>query len=186
MALQPKRRRFTVADYHRMARAGILNEDDRVELIDGEVIEMPPLGPRHAGCVNHLTRLFVQALGEAAVVTIQNPVRLGQHDEPQPDVAILRPRADFYASRHPCPEDVFLLVEVAETSASLDRRLKLPRYAGSNIPEVWLVDLKQQTITAYRDPSPSGYRAAGIVRRGEQLAPAAFPDRVFAVAELLG
>jgi Uma2 family endonuclease len=186
MTLQLTKRRFTVGEYHQMAQAGILTEDDRVELIDGEIVEMTPIGGPHAGCVNRLTRLFSQGLGDAAVVSVQNPVHLDEHTEPQPDVALLHPRPDFYASAHPTPEDILLLVEVAETSAELDRRVKVPLYARSGIPELWLVDLTQETIAVYRDPTPDGYRTSWTVRRGDRLAPLAFPDREFAVADILG
>ncbi|SRR5579884_1618999 len=186
MALQLTRRRFTVDEYHRMARAGILGEDDRVELIDGEIIEMAPIGRRHAGCVKCSNWLFGQGLGDRAIVSVQDPVRLTEHNEPQPDIALLRPRPDFYSGAHPGPADILLIVEVAATSAVLDRRVKLPLYTGSGIPEVWLVDLGKETIRAYRDPSPDGYRTARTFRRGERLSPLAFPDLQLAVAEILG
>ncbi|MBI2954880.1 MAG: Uma2 family endonuclease, partial [Chloroflexi bacterium] len=160
--------------------------DDRVELIDGEVTEMTPIGRRHAGCVNRVNKLFAKTFGDDALVSVQNPVDLSEHNEPQPDLALLRPRPDFYAERHPIPEDIFLLVEVAESSADLDRQVKVPLYARSGIPEVWLVDLEQETITAYSGPTPGGYTTAQVLRRGERLAPAAFPDRAIAIADILG
>ena len=186
MALQVVRRRFTVDQYYQMVQAGILNEDDRVELIEGEIVEMPPIGPGHAGSVNDLVALFVQGLGIRAIVSIQNPVHLDEYNEPQPDVMLLRPRRDRYRRSHPRPPDVLLLVEVGATSAALDRRLKLPLYARSGIPEVWLVDLSRATVRAYRDPSPTGYRTARTFRRGERLAPLAFPDLELAVTDILG
>jgi Uma2 family endonuclease len=169
MALQVARRRFTVGEYYRMADVGILNEDDRVELVDGEIVEMPPIGPGHGGCVNCLVWLFGQSLAGAAIVRVQNPIHLDEHNEPQPDVALLRPRTDFYRTRHPEPGDVLLIVEVADTSAAFDRRVKLPLYARFGIPEVWLVDLGKATIRVQRDPSPAGYRTARTVRRGERV-----------------
>lgn len=186
MALHLPRRRFTVAEYHQMAQAGILGEDDRVELIEGEIVEMPPIGDRHAASVDRLTEGFVQRFSDVAIVRVQNPVRLDEHSEPQPDLALLRRRADFYASGHPAPPDVFLLVEVADTSAELDRRVKIPLYARSGIPEAWLIDLQQETLTVYRDPTPEGYRAVQVLHRTDSIAPAAFPDRALAVADLLG
>lgn len=185
MALYLPRRRFTVAEYHQMAQAGILGEDDRVELIEGEIVEMPPIGDRHAGCVNRLNERFFRTFADVAIVAVQNPVRLDEHNEPQPDLALLHRRADFYASGHPAPPDVFLLVEVADTSAELDRRVKIPLYARNGIPEVWLIDLQQGTLTVYRDPAPDGYRTAHELHRGDSIAPAAFPDRALAVADLL-
>src|SRR3972149_6256027 len=126
MALQSTKRRFTVFEYHQMAEAGILGEDDRVELIDGEVTEMVPIGRRHSGCVNRLTQLLVKTFGDDAVVSVQNPIVLSEYTEPQPDLSILKPRSDYYSGGHPTPEDIFLLVEVGETSADLDREVKVP------------------------------------------------------------
>ncbi len=185
MALELKRRRFTVEEYDRMAQAGILGEDDRVELISGEVLEMTPIGRRHASCVARLVHLFDQALGGSAVIWPQNPVHLSEHSEPQPDLAVLHARADFYAAGHPVPEDVFLLVEVAESSTDPDRRVKVPLYAAGGIPEVWLIDLEQETVTVYRHPAPDGYRTARVFRRTEQVSPAAFPHRSFDVDDIL-
>ena len=186
MMLDATRRRFTVAEYYQMAKAGIFTEDDRVELIDGEIIEMTPIGHRHAACVDRLNRLFSRGVGDSAVVRIQNPVRLSDSTELQPDVTLLRARSDFYASGHPTPGDVLLLVEVAETSSRFDRRVKVPRYARSGIPECWLVDLGQETVTVYRDPTPSGYHTVRTARRGEKLRPFALPDLELAVADILG
>ncbi len=185
MALHLPRRRFTVDEYHKMAVAGILGEDDRVELIEGEITEMTPIGRLHAATVNRLNKLFVNTFGDDAVVGVQNPIVLDEHSEPQPDIALLRPRADFYASGLPTPEDVVLLVEVTYSSADPDRRVKVPLYAGKGIAEVWLVDLEQETMTVYRDPVAGGYRTARVFRRGEGVAPAAFPHRSLAVADIL-
>ncbi len=185
MALELKRRRFTVEEYHWMARVGILGEDDRVELIDGEIVEMTPIGHRHAVCVKQLNRAFSHLFDDVAVISVQDPVHLSEYSEPEPDLALVTPPADSYLSSHPRPRDILLIVEVAQSSASPDRRVKVPLYAHCSIPEVWLVDLEQETITVYRDPAPGGYRTAQVVRRGEQLAPSAFPDRPLAVDELL-
>lgn len=187
MAVQLLKRLFTVAEYHRMAEAGILSEDDRVELIEGEIVEMAPIGSRHAGHVNRLNRLFSQWAGDQAIVSVQNPVRLGEHSEPQPDLALLKPRSDFYAQSHPGPEDVLLVVEVAETSADYDREVKVPLYARFGVPEVWLVDLAGEGIEVYRQPSPQGYQEARTVRRGEAVAPLLLlPDLPLAVDAILG
>ena len=186
MAVSLTRRRFTASEYNRMAEAGILSEDDRVELIDGEIVEMAPIGRRHAGAVNRINDQFTRGFATEALTAVQNPVRLGEHSEPQPDVALLRRRPDFYASAHPTPADVLLLVEVAETSAAADRQVKIPLYARGGIPEVWLTDLDQDAITVYRDPSANGYGTVFTVRRGEQLAPLAFPDRLLTAADILG
>ena len=186
MRVQPTRRRFTVAEYYEMAKAGILGEDDRVELIAGAVIEMAPIGRRHAACVRRLDRLFQQAVGDAAVISVQNPVWLDERNEPQPDLELLRPRPDFYTLGHPTPADVLLIIEVAETSSRYDRQVKVPLYARHGIPECWLFDLDQATITVYREPTPTGYRTAQTVRRGEMLTPLAFPSLELAVTDILG
>jgi len=179
-------RRFTVEEYHRMVEAGILGEDDRVELIEGELLEMSPISSRHAACVKRLTVLLFERGGRRFLVSIQDPIRLGERSEPVPDLALLRPRADFYASAHPGPEDVWLVIEVAETSGAYDRERKLPLYGRAGIPETWVVDLEREEVVVGRDPSPEGYRTLRIARRGETLSPLAFPDLTLSVDEILG
>jgi len=186
MAVQLLKRLFTVEEYHRMAEAGILGEDDRVELLDGEIVAMSPIGSRHAGLVNRLTRLFSQRAGDQVIVSVQNPIRLGEHSEPQPDLALLRPRADFYAEAHPGSEDVLLVVEVAETSAAYDREVKVPLYARYGIPEVWVVDPAGDSVEVYRHPSPQGYQDVQTLRRGESVAPLLLPEICLAVDVILG
>lgn len=169
-----------------MAEAGILGEDDRVELIEGEIIEMSPIGGPHAACVDRLTRLLVIGLGDAAIVRVQNPVHLDQRSEPQPDVSLLRPRADFYASGHPSPEDILLVIEVAESSLEYDRRVKVPLYARQGIPEAWLANLNERHLVAHLDPTPDGYRTMRVFRPGEMVSPSAFPHLEIPVDEILG
>ena len=129
MAVELRRYRFTTTEYDRMAEAGVLGEDDRVELIEGEILEMSPMGRRHAACVDRLTRLLVRGVGDAAIVRVQNPIVLSDHNEPQPDLALLRPRVDFYTAEHPGPEDALLVVEVSDSSVEYDRQIKVPLYA---------------------------------------------------------
>ena len=186
MTLTPTRRRFTVHEYQQMGRAGVLAEDDRVELIDGEIIQMSPIGPPHNGTVLRFSKRFMQRFGDLALVSVQSPIRLDEHNEPEPDLALLQPRPDFYAAALPTAADVFLLVEVADTSLEYDRRTKLPLYARHNIPEVWVVDLNTDTILVSRDPTPSGYRTSWTVGRGDRIAPLAFPERELDGVELLG
>jgi Uma2 family endonuclease len=169
-----------------MAEAGILQEDDRVELIEGEIIEMAPIGRMHSSIVDRLTELFFRTFGDTAQVHPQNPLHLSEDTEPQPDLTLLRRQPDFYASGLPGADDIFLVVEVADTSAGYDRRVKMPLYAHRGITEAWLIDLNRQTMTVYRDPSPTGYRSSRLVGRGDQVAPAAFPDRVLHVDDMLG
>lgn len=185
IASAPKHRAFTVEQYHRMAEAGILGEDDRVELIDGEIVEMTPIDSRHAACVNKLNELFSQRVRNSAIVSVQNPVRLSTDSEPQPDLALLRPRADFYASRAPGPRDVLLLVEVADASLAYDRDFKLARYARRDIPEVWIVDLEGERVLVFRDPAGAVYHVRETASRGESLRPARLDLAALAVDELL-
>ncbi|MGH7321515.1 MAG: Uma2 family endonuclease [Candidatus Rokuibacteriota bacterium] len=186
MAVDIQRRRFTVEEYHRLGVAGIFTEDDRVELIDGEIIQMTPIGSPHAACVDRLTRLFVLAAGQRASVRVQSPISLGSHSESQPDLTLLRPRADFYASAHPGPADIWLIVEVADTSLRFDRTVKIPLYARAAIPEVWLVDLAGACVELYRRPSAGRYEDVQRATRGEHLTCQAFPDVSAGVDEILG
>jgi Uma2 family endonuclease len=148
----PRPHRLTADDYHRMGEAGILRPDARVELIDGEIIDMAPIGSRHAAAVEQLSRILQQAVGERALVRHQNPVRLGTYSEPQPDISLVRARADFYRAEHPSAADVFLIVEISDTSLSFDRTVKVSLYARHGVPEVWIVDLTTQVLTRYRRP----------------------------------
>lgn len=149
-----------------MAKAGIFNEDDRVELIEGEIVEMSPIGPRHAGTVNRLIGCFIPLQMERRVtITVQNPIRLGKYSEPQPDLALLKPRPDFYSTSHPEPKDILLIVEIAETSVDIDRQVKIPLYAQAGIPEVWLLDLSEEKIKVYQEPTPQGYRKVDKLER---------------------
>ena len=182
----PTRRRFTVDEYYRMAQAGILHEDDRVELLEGEIVQMAPIGSGHAGRVLRLATWFSARLAGRALVNVQNPVRLSSGSEPEPDIALLRPRPDFYTTAHPRPEDVLLIVEVAETSLTYDRDVKVPLYAAAGIPEVWIVALAAERVLVYRSPHAGRYQHAVTVERGSTLAPAAFPDLALPVGELLG
>jgi len=187
MGIEIIRHQFTVDEYHRMGEAGILREDDRVELIDGEVVQMTPIGSRHAGCVKRIIHLLTTRLGDRAVVAVQDPVLLGRHSEPQPDVMVLRPRPDFYSDSHPSAIDVWLLIEVSDTTAPFDRTVKVPLYARAGIAEVWLVDLGADRVEVYRRPVPDG-RYADVRRaaRGDRLIGEAVPDLDVAVDAILG
>ena len=186
MAAQLLRRRFTVSEYHRMGQAGILGEDDRLELLEGEIVEMAPIGSRHQAVVDRLTKLFSDRVGDAAVVRVQGPVRLGEDSEPQPDLLLLAPRGDFYATAHPSPEDVHLLVEVSDTSAEYDREVKLPLYARHGIKEVWLVGLDAGTVEVYRAPTAQGYQEPSQAGRDQRISPLAFPKMELAVEDIIG
>ena len=181
---QLTRWRFTVHDYHRMGEAGILHEDDRVELIEGELVEMTAIGTRHFSCVNRLTRMLVMNVGDEAIVSVQNPVRLNEYNEPQPDLTVIRPRD--YRESLPKPEDVLLLIEVSDTTLAYDRGVKLPLYARAGIREVWIVDLPGETIERYTDPLKEGYRGADRLRRGQTLESISLPGLTPSVDEVLG
>lgn len=184
MAVHVLRRRFTVSEYHRMVEAGIFGEDDRVELLEGEIIQMSPIGSRHSACVARLTALLARLHGQA-IVWVQNPVALDEHSEPQPDIALLRFREDFYAQRLPGPEDVLLVVEVAESSARYDQEVKVPLYGRAGVPEAWVVDLAEERVTVYRSPTSQGFREVRLALRDEMLSPESFPELQVSVAELL-
>jgi|SRR5215813_4111212 len=157
MSAQLEHRRFNVTEYYQMAAAGILTPDDRVELIEGEIIKMSPIGSPHAACVSRLVRLANRLVDESAIVWVQNPVRLSNFTEPVPDVALLKPRADYYAARHPVPDDALLLIEVADSSLLKDRNVKIPLYARSGIPEVWLINLPKAVIEVYTELQNAQY-----------------------------
>ena len=152
------RRQFTVIEYQRMAQSGILHEDDRLELIDGEILQMSPIGSRHIACVNRLMGNITSQVGQQVIVSVQNPIQLSDYSEPQPDLALLRAQADFYADALPTAQDTLLVIEVADTSLEYDRDVKIPRYAQANIPEVWLVNVKAERVTVYTQPTEQGYQ----------------------------
>ena len=178
-------RRFSVQEYHAMGTAGVLSPDERVELLDGEILTMPPIGPRHIGGVNRLMYVLYAAFGSRVVVQGQNPVRLDDWSEPEPDIALLRPRDDFYASRHARPADALALIEVAGTSMPLDRGRKLRAYARHGVAEYWIVDLAGDRVLVHRKPSATGYAVEFSASRGETLAFEAFPDDALPVDDLL-
>lgn len=182
----PLRRPFSVDDYHRMAEVGLLREDERTELLYGEVLCKMPIGSRHAGCVKWLLRQLSAALGERAVIGAQDPVRLDPFSEPEPDISVLRPRDDLYRGAHPGPADLQLVIEVADSSLYLDRQVKAPLYAAAGVPELWLVDLRTEGVEVHREPRPGGYATSQRFGRGELLSPLAFPDVQLSVSELLG
>ena len=170
------RHRITVDEYYRMAEVGLLAENARVELIEGEIIDMAPIGSRHAAAVRRLTELLQRAAGDRATVSVQAPVRLNRASEPQPDVAVLKRRNDFYAERHPAPGDVLLIIEVSDTTLRYDLEVKVPLYARHGVPEVWVVDLKGGRLHFFRSPEEGKYK---------QVSSSADP-RVREVAELPG
>ncbi|MCC6446536.1 MAG: Uma2 family endonuclease [Armatimonadetes bacterium] len=168
MVVEADRHLFDVEDYYRMARPGVLREGDRVELIEGEVLESP-IGSRHAACAKRLVALFGPALSGGAVMSVQDPIRLSDFSEPQPDIALLKPRPDFYASIHPGPEAILLVVEVAGTSIEYDRHIKIPLYSRHGLPEAWLIDLNRMTIEVCWQPGAERYQSVRVCGHKEPV-----------------
>jgi Uma2 family endonuclease len=186
MIVQAERLKFTVDQYEQMGATGILGEDDRVELIDGEIITMSPIGIRHIACVNRLNALLSAVLGRQAIVSVQNPIQLSNHLEPQPDVALLRWRADFYAYKKATAADVLLVIEVAETSLDYDLRTKLPRYGRAGVPQAVLVDLNGDRVLNYTQPVGGTYQVEAEYQRGQSIPVSPVPGLTLDVDAILG
>ena len=178
-------RRFTVDEYYAMVDVGILTEGDRVELVHGEIIEMAPIGSRHLSCVIRLDRRLNSLLGDRAIVSAQNPVRMDDYSEPEPDLALLRWRDDIYASHRPASGDVLLLIEVSDTTLLYDRNVKLSLYARTGIPEVWIIDLHSRQLEVFTHPSSEGYASSRTLSSGDSVSPSAFADISLAVDDII-
>jgi Uma2 family endonuclease len=180
-------RRFSVDEFEHMVRAGVFASDDRLELIEGEIVEMAPIGDPHASVVDRLAAAMFRRLGDRVIVRVQGPVAfIPLLSRPQPDLTLLRPRMDYYASGTPEAGDIFLLVEVMDTSVEYDRRRKAPLYARAGVHELWLADIPGGVVDVLRAPSADGYRESRTHRRGEMLTLLAFPDVVLRVEDVLG
>lgn len=171
--------KFTTKQYQLMYESGVFAESDRYELINGEIREMSPIGIKHAVCVTRLSTLFTNRLINKAVIWAQNPILLSDYSQPQPDLAILKWRDDFYASALPTPEDILLIIEVADSTIAYDREVKSPLYAANGISEMWLFDVNQQIVEGYFQPSPSGYKRMQRYEQGDILSINAFPEVIF-------
>lgn len=179
--------RFDIEAYHRLISSGILLEDERVELIEGRIVDMTPIGTRHAACVNRLNNLLTLKLEGRGIVSVQNPIQLLKHQsEPEPDIALLKYREDFYSDKLPEETDILLIAEVADTSLEYDRGTKIPLYAKANIREVWLVSLLDNCIEVYTLPSAGGYGSRSIARHGQTISPGIFPDISLTARQILG
>ena len=185
MPVEISKRLFDVDEYHRMAQAGILSENDRVELIDGEIVAMTPIGPRHNAAVNRANRALVTIVGDEAIVQVQGSVRLDQFQEPEPDVVLLRPQPDFYASHLPGPPDIFLVIEIADASLAYDREVKARIYAQAGVREYWLVDLEDRSVSCYIEPRGGAYQQLRQCGSGQSISPDALPQCTIAVDALL-
>ena len=186
MAVRLKKRPLTTEQFERMIHAGILAEADRLELLDGEIVEMAPIGHRHAWYVNRVADLLYQLAGAEFLVSVQNPVELNATTRPQPDVALVRRRPDVYPHRLPRPEDIVLVVEVADTTAESDRVVNIPLYARAGIPEAWLLDIETDHVDVFRAPGPDAYREVRSVGPGEELSVLALPGLSFAARRIVG
>jgi Uma2 family endonuclease len=184
--LEMLRRRFSVDEYNKMAEAGIFGADERVELLDGDLILAPSQGSPHFSVVARLTKLLTRRFGERALVTAQLPVVVSDNSEPEPDIAILANRSDFYQSAIPRAADAYAVVEVADSSLSLDSGRKLEIYAAADVPEYWIVDVRRSALIVHRGPNGGTYDSVQTFRRGSNVSFAAFPDEMFSVAELIG
>ncbi len=180
-----RRSRFAADQYQRMGELGILSENDRVELIEGEIVVKMGIGSRHNACVNRANRFFVTALGERAIVQVQGSFRLNLYSEPEPDLVLLRPRADFYASQLAGPADVFLVIEIADSSIEYDHKVKGRIYAEWEIQEYWIADLNENLLWRYSHPRGGAYQSILQYQRGESLAPQMLPDCAIPVDVLL-
>jgi Uma2 family endonuclease len=177
--------RFSVKEYYRMAETGILPPDARVELLDGQVIDKSRITPPHGGVSKFLIHFFSSAVGHRSIISVQNPVRLDDYWEPEPDLMLLKPVKDFYKTAHPPAEDALLILEISDTTLEKDQEIKLPAYARAGVSEVWIENLNEQTIEVYRQPHFSGDGSRVILSAGDKASPQAFPDVSLDVAELL-
>jgi Uma2 family endonuclease len=185
MVAEPKRRPFTVEEYYRLAQVGILRDGDRVELIEGEIIQMTPIGIKHSACVIRLIRLFSELFSKFAVINAQNAIQLNDRNEPEPDLSLLRLNEDLYYYHKPRPEDIYLIVEVSDSSLIYDRKEKLPVYAWANIPEVWIVNLIESGLEVYREPTQGKYGNLQKFRREETIFVQAFPEISIPVKKII-
>lgn len=186
MAVEVNRRRFTAEEYQAMGRAGILGDDDRVELIDGEILTMSPIGDVHNGTVNRLNWLFGRLVGDTAVVQVGGPVRVDPYSEPQPGIALLKRKADFYTSGLAGPGDVLLAIEVSQSSLGFDRGVKASLYARRSLPEYWIVDLQHRVILRHADPRDGRYRAVDEVPPDATFAPRLLPSCTLTTRDVFG
>jgi Uma2 family endonuclease len=185
MSSEITRKRFTIDDCYKMAEVGILSPDERTELIDGEILIMPPPGPRHGFVVDTLNETFVKLLQGKAVVRVQGGVVLHKFAAPMPDIVLLRPKGKAYLEKNPDASDIFLIVEVADSSLEMDTTVKLQLYAIMSVPEYWLADLRNNRLLVYSKPVGDSYQLTRELHRGETLAPTLLPDCVIPVELLL-
>lgn len=186
MSVQLERHYFNVSEFSRMGEVGIFSEDDRVELIEGEIVKISPIGSRHAACVDRTNKLLNRLAGQTVIIRVQNPIVLDEYSEPQPDITLLRPKADFYAQAHPTPADILLVVEAADSTVESDRKVKVPLYARAGIPQTLVVNLPADLIESYSEPVGGVYRKIQHAGRGESIEIAELPGLALSVDAILG
>ena len=186
MSIETSRRQFSSTDFRKMAEHGIINEDERVELIDGEVCTMSPIGPRHMAIVRRLNEFFIQSLAGRATIGVQDSIELNDFTQPQPDITVLRKRADYYSSQLARPEDILLVVEVADSSLHFDHHEKVPRYAAAGIREVWLVDVESETVSQFTEPRGDAYQSMKSFVRGQTIDAMTSIGLSLSVVDILG
>ena len=186
MSLSLITRKFTVEEYEKMTTQGIIKPDEKVELIRGEIIKMSPMGTRHAAGIARLTQLLYQKFGDLILLGVQNPIRLNNNSQPEPDLSLLIPRSDFYVAAYPCPQDIYLIIEVSDSTIDYDRNTKISLYAEANIQEVWIINLKEECLEVYRHPLHGSYQAIHEYSINERVFITSFPDIEFTIAEILG
>jgi Uma2 family endonuclease len=185
-AVEIKRRRFTVDEYDEMTRIGLFRKNKHIELIEGDLIEMAAMYAPHISTVMRISEVFIERFAKKVNVSIQCPLRLDQHTEPEPDIAVLKRRDDFYIDEKPAAKDALLIVEVADSSLLYDRRIKLPLYGKHGVPEVWIINLRDKVIEASRQPFEKGYRQTTLYQQGDLISAEAFGDIAFSISEMLG
>lgn len=177
--------RFSVQEYHRMAESGVLQPDERVELLEGQIIQMAAKGTAHSAAVSRIEKLLRNRLGDRGLLRFQDPVRLNDYSEPEPDVAVVHPDPSYYEDHHPTPEEVFWLIEVSDSTLKFDCEVKAPAYSRSGIQEYWVLDVNDRKLHVYRLPSATGYQSETILSEALTIAPVAFSDCTIAIQEML-
>ncbi len=185
MTAQLLRKKFTLADFEQMVETGIIKDEDRVELIEGEIIDMGKIGSKHAAYTDRLNDLLRDKLGKKILIRVQNPVKLNVYSQPQPDIALVKRREDYYEKEHPQPKDIFLLIEVSDSTLETDREIKIPLYAKHGILETWIINCNNQSLEVYRHPTPNNYQQKLTLFSGEKISCLSFPDEEFTVNEMM-
>jgi len=182
--ITPHKYCVTTSEWHKMGEYNIFPPTARMELIEGEIIEMPPIGPTHAGCVFNLIELFTTQKGKTAFINIQNPIQLSNFSEPEPDVVLLRPDSQLYKTGHPTARDILLLIEVSDSTINYDRNTKIPLYARDGIIECWIVDINAKTVEVYLNPTKNGYTDKRIFQSEQILIPTQLPHIKIPIADI--